>query len=102
MTSLRSSVTVQPETTITVYDYIKQNLTAQKQNQYFALAAQQIAKEGAGCFHAACAAEIFKAVHSYELVAGADQFFGAAQNFVKTAACLRQFSCFERDHSFAH
>ena len=42
---LSLSDVVQPETTITVYDYIKQNLTAQKQNQYFALAAQQIAKE---------------------------------------------------------
>lgn len=34
---------VQPETTVTVYDYIKQNLTAQKQQQYFAQAAQEVA-----------------------------------------------------------
>lgn len=35
---------VQPETTITVYDYIKNNLTQQKQSQYFTAAAQEIAK----------------------------------------------------------
>lgn len=35
---------VQPETTITVYDYIRQNLTQQKQSQYFAQAAQEIAE----------------------------------------------------------
>ncbi|MBQ0039242.1 MAG: peptidyl-prolyl cis-trans isomerase [Treponema sp.] len=36
---------VQPETTITVYDYIKGNLTQQKQMQYFTIAAQDLAKE---------------------------------------------------------
>ncbi len=36
---------IQPETTVTVYDYIKQNLTNQKQTQYFASAAEEIAKE---------------------------------------------------------
>lgn len=34
---------IQPETTITVYDYIKQNLTSQKQQQYFADAAESLA-----------------------------------------------------------
>ncbi len=34
---------VQPETTVTVYDYIKQNLTVQKQQQYFSQAAQEVA-----------------------------------------------------------
>ncbi len=34
---------IQPETTVTVYDYIKQNLTASKQQQFFAEAAQQVA-----------------------------------------------------------
>ena len=33
---------IQPETTITVYDYIKQNLTAQKQEAFYAQAKQQI------------------------------------------------------------
>ncbi len=41
---LSLSDVVQPDTTITVYDYIKQNLTSQKQSQYFAGAAQEIAK----------------------------------------------------------
>lgn len=36
---------VQPETTVTVYDYIKQNLTQQKQMQYLQIAAQQVADE---------------------------------------------------------
>ena len=36
---------VQPETTITVYDYIKQTLTSQKQSQFLSVAAQQIAKD---------------------------------------------------------
>ena len=36
---------VQPETTITVYDSIKGNLTQQKQMQYFVQAAQDMAKE---------------------------------------------------------
>lgn len=34
---------VQPETTVTVYDYIKQNLTQQKQMQYLQVAAQEVA-----------------------------------------------------------
>ncbi len=34
---------IQPETTITVYDYIKQNLTAQKQEAFLTQAIQQIA-----------------------------------------------------------
>ncbi len=34
---------VQPETTVTVYDYIKNSLTTQKQTQYFASAAQELA-----------------------------------------------------------
>lgn len=36
---------VQPETTITVYDFIKGNLSQQKQMQYFTTAAQDMAKE---------------------------------------------------------
>lgn len=40
---LALSDVVQPETTVTVYDYIKQNLTAQKQTQYFSQAIQEIA-----------------------------------------------------------
>lgn len=36
---------VQPETTVTVYEYIKQNLTQQKQMQYLQIAAQQVADE---------------------------------------------------------
>lgn len=36
---------VQPETTVTVYDYIKQNLTQQKQSQYLISAVQDITKE---------------------------------------------------------
>ncbi len=36
---------VQPDTTVTVYDYIKGNLSAQKQSQYFTQAAQELAKE---------------------------------------------------------
>lgn len=35
---------VQPETTVTVYDYIKQNLTQQKQSQYLISAVQDITK----------------------------------------------------------
>ncbi|MBO4320183.1 MAG: SurA N-terminal domain-containing protein [Treponema sp.] len=35
---------IQPETTITVYDYIKQNLTAQKQETYLTQAIQDMAK----------------------------------------------------------
>lgn len=35
---------VQPDTTITVYDYIKQNLTQQKQSQYLITAVQDITK----------------------------------------------------------
>lgn len=35
---------VQPETTVTVYDYIKQNLTQQKQSQYLVSAVQDITK----------------------------------------------------------
>ncbi len=35
---------VQPDTTVTVYDYIKQNLTAQKQSQFLTKAAQDISK----------------------------------------------------------
>ncbi len=35
---------VQPETTITVYDYIKQNLTQQKQQQYLVGAIQQLSE----------------------------------------------------------
>ena len=35
---------VQPETTITVYDYIRSNLTQQKQMQFVQIAAQDIAK----------------------------------------------------------
>jgi hypothetical protein len=33
---------VQPETTITVYDYIKQNLTSQMQSQAFVAAVQDV------------------------------------------------------------
>jgi hypothetical protein len=35
---------VQPETTLTVYDYVKQNLTQQKQSQYLIAAIQDITK----------------------------------------------------------
>ena len=35
---------IQPETTVTVYDYIKQNLTAQKQEAFLTQAIQDIAK----------------------------------------------------------
>ena len=35
---------VQPESNVTVYEYIKRQLTAQKQNQFFAQAAQDMAK----------------------------------------------------------
>lgn len=42
---LSLSDVVQPETTVTVYDYIKQNLTQQKQMQYLQVAAQQVADE---------------------------------------------------------
>lgn len=34
---------IQPESTTTVYEYIRANLTGQKQNQYLSLAAQQLA-----------------------------------------------------------
>lgn len=36
---------VQPDASVTVYDYLKGNITAQKQNQYFTAAAQEISKE---------------------------------------------------------
>ena len=36
---------VQPETTVTVYDYLKNSITSQKQSQFFAKAAQELAKE---------------------------------------------------------
>ncbi len=36
---------IQPETTNTVYDYLKNNIIAQKRNQYFSQAAQEISKE---------------------------------------------------------
>ena len=36
---------VQPETTITVYDYIRSNLTQQKQQLYLNNAATSVAKE---------------------------------------------------------
>ena len=39
---LELSDVVQPGTTITVYDYIKQNLTQQKQSQFMLKAAQDI------------------------------------------------------------
>ncbi len=42
---LSLSDVVQPETTITVYDYIRQNLTNQKQLQYAQVAAQEMAQE---------------------------------------------------------
>ncbi|WP_407400127.1 peptidyl-prolyl cis-trans isomerase [Treponema sp.] len=42
---LSLSDVVQPETTVTVYDYIKGNLSQQKQMQYFTTAAQNLAKE---------------------------------------------------------
>lgn len=42
---LSLSDVVQPETTVTVYDYIRQNLAQQKQMQYIQVAAQEIAKE---------------------------------------------------------
>ena len=42
---LSLSDVVQPETTVTVYDYIKNNLSQQKQMQYFTKAAQDLAKE---------------------------------------------------------
>ena len=42
---LALSDVVQPETTVTVYDYIKQNLTSQKQSQYFSESVQKIAEE---------------------------------------------------------
>lgn len=35
---------IQPESTTTVYDYIKQSLTSQKQSQYFGQAAQDLSK----------------------------------------------------------
>lgn len=41
---LTLSDVVQPDTTITVYDYIKQNLTQQKQSQYLMQAVQDITK----------------------------------------------------------
>lgn len=41
---LTLSDVVQPDTTITVYDYIKQNLTQQKQSQYLMTAVQDISK----------------------------------------------------------
>lgn len=36
---------VQPESNVTVYEYIKNNLTSQKQNQYFSQAAKDLGKE---------------------------------------------------------
>lgn len=42
---LTLSDVVQPETTVTVYDYIKNNLSQQKQMQYFTQAAQDMSKE---------------------------------------------------------
>lgn len=42
---LALSDVVQPDTTVTVYDYINQNLTQQKQMQYLKVAAQQVADE---------------------------------------------------------
>ena len=42
---LTLSDVIQPETTITVYDYIKQNLTYQKQIEYLSQAYQQLAKD---------------------------------------------------------
>lgn len=42
---LTLSDVVQPETTVTVYDYIRQNLAQQKQMQFIQVAAQEIAKE---------------------------------------------------------
>ena len=42
---LSLSDVVQPETTVTVYDYIKGNLSQQKQMQYFTKVAQDLAKE---------------------------------------------------------
>ena len=42
---LALSDVVKPETTVTVYDYIKQSLTQQKQMQYLKVAAQQVADE---------------------------------------------------------
>ena len=36
---------VQPESNVTVYEYIKENLTSQKQNQYFSQAAKDVGKE---------------------------------------------------------
>ena len=41
---LSISDVVQPETTVTVYDYLKRNITSQKQSQYFTEAAQEISK----------------------------------------------------------
>jgi hypothetical protein len=42
---LSLSDVVQPETTITVYDYIKQTLGQQKQMEYLTAAAQEVANE---------------------------------------------------------
>ncbi|MDE5898373.1 MAG: SurA N-terminal domain-containing protein [Treponemataceae bacterium] len=42
---LSLSDVVQPETTVTVYDYIKQTLGQQKQMEYLTLAAQEISEE---------------------------------------------------------
>ena len=36
---------VQPDSTMTIYEYIRQNLTAQQQNQFMAQAAQDLTKE---------------------------------------------------------
>jgi len=41
---LTLSDVVQPDTTITVYDYIKQNITQQKKNQYLVTAIQDLSK----------------------------------------------------------
>ena len=42
---LELSDVVQPDSTMTIYEYIRQNLTAQQQNQFMAQAAQDLTKE---------------------------------------------------------
>ena len=42
---LQLSDVVRPDTTITIYDYIKNNITSQKQMQYYQTAVQEIIKE---------------------------------------------------------
>ena len=42
---LELSDVIQPDSTMTIYEYIRQNLTVQQQNQFMAQAAQDLTKE---------------------------------------------------------